>query len=134
MYALELSPYLLLDSIIILFFSIKGISVTPVIYVRKNSIIQNNIIALLLCKLREVRRYDYYTGYYDKNFPLRVKSLTSYLDFVRMKTPPSDDVQPQSDIYFMIHLYTRFLSLIYHGFPFYISLTSVSNEWLNVWT
>jgi len=100
-----------------IFFSIKGlsISVTPVVYARKNSIIQNNIIALLF-RLREVRRYDYYPGYHDKNFPLRVKFFTSYSDFVRMKTPPSDDVQPRADIYSMIHLYTRFLGLIYRGF------------------
>lgn len=56
----------------------------------------------LLCRLREVHRYDYYRVS-DKNFPLCVKSLTSYLDFVRMKTPWSDDVQPRADIYSTIH-------------------------------
>lgn len=86
----------------------------------------------IIYRLREVHQYDYYyTGCINKTFPLRVKSFTSYLDFMRMKTPQSDDnVQSQTMIH--LHPFPGFDLSWFLLFPFYFYLTTISNERLNV--
>lgn len=68
--------------------------------------------------LREISSiWSLRSGCIERCFPLRVKSPTSYSDFVRTKTPWRDDgPSAPKGTCILWYIYTRFLDLIYRDF------------------